>query len=309
MMDVETFQTLPTEKIAQLMRSGEPKTCVFIINGTRRWFMLEHAQVGEDFATAYFEATSKRLVEVCQLLFEHGIDTLLLPTFNPQLMARGAKYLKMMGEALAQLTNHPRFLNFYQKYEVRVRFYGDHSQCLAETPYAHLSKQFDSLTAQTLTHNKHRLFFGICAHDATETLAALAIDYYKKHGHAPNKQTLVEMYYGEYIPPANLFISSGKPHASDMPLMTAGKEQLYFSVSPAFYLDQTQLRSILYDYLYARHSTKVDYKALHPEDWAALRQFFQGNIGKTLGVGARKKEWNLWYPLPQVTLPEDFGGE
>ena len=305
-MNHNTFINLPTAEIAEIVHEQGPEVCVFIINGTRRWFMLEHAQPAQNFASAYFEATSKRLIELCQLLFDHGINTLLLPVFNSQLMARGDHYIKMMGESLPHLTNHPRFLDFYKAYEIRVRFYGAHRHCLARTPYAHLSEQFDQLTAQTLTHTKHQLFYGICAHDAAESLATLAIDYYKANGYVPNKQTLIEMYYGEYVPPANLFISSGKPHTSDMPLMTSGREQLYFSVAPAFYLDQMQLRTILYDYLYTRTAKRSDYKTLQPQDWAQMRQFFQANLGKTLGVGAKKKEWNMWHPLPQVTVPKDF---
>ena len=303
-MDYDTFLNLETAEIAKIVQTEGPQVCAFIFNGTRRWFMLEHAQPEEDFALAYLEATTKRLVELCQLLFDHGINTLLLPTFNPHLMARGERYLKMMGEGISQLTNHPLFLNFYEAYQVRVRFYGDHRQCLAETPYAHLSEQFDEITGQTLTHNKHRLFFGVCAHDATDTLAALAVHYYQKHGQIPNKEALVEMYYGEYIPPAGLFISSGKLHASDMPLMTSGQEQLYFTVAPSFYLEQSQLRAIFYDYLFARTAKRVDYETLQPEDWATLRQFFKANLGKTLGVGVRNHEWDMWYPVPQVTLPE-----
>ncbi len=305
-MDYDSFMNLETAEIAQIVHDQGPEVCVFIINGTRRWFMLEHAPSQDNFAAAYFEATSKRLVELSQLLFDHGLNTLLLPAFNPHLMARGSRYLKMMGQILPQLTSHPRFLDFYRSYGVRVRFYGDHRQCLADTPYAHMSQQFDHLTDQTLAHDKHRLFFGICAHDASETLAALAIAYYQVHSRAPDKRSLVEMYYGEYIPPANIFISSGKPHASDMPLMTAGREQLYFSVAPAFYMDQSQLRAILYDYLYARTAKRADYESLQAEDWAKLRQFFQANQGKTLGVGAKKKEWGMWHPVPQVTMLDEL---
>ena len=305
-MDLDTFLTLPLTETAQIVQTRGLQVCVFIFNGSRRWFILEHAQPEEDFAFAYFESTSKRLIELCQLLFDHGIHTLLLPTFNPQLMARGERYVKMMGEGLSQLTSHPRFLDFYEAYDVRVRFYGEHKQCLSNTPYAYLSEQFDQITSRTLTHNKHRLFFGVCAHDATETLAALAVHYYQEHGKIPDKRALVEMYYGEYIPPANLFVGSGKLHASDMPLMSSSKEQLYFSVAPAFYLDQVQLRTIFYDYLYARTAKKSDYEAMQPEDWMALRQFFQANQGKTLGVGVRNIEWDMWHPIPQVALPEDF---
>ena len=49
-MDLATFQSLPTEKIAQLVRANGQKVCVFPINGTRRWFMLEHGnQATGDF--------------------------------------------------------------------------------------------------------------------------------------------------------------------------------------------------------------------------------------------------------------------
>ena len=305
-MDINTFQNLSTPDIAQLIRVNGPKVCVFIINGTRRWFLLEHGQPTEDFALAYFEATSKRFVEICKLLFEHGLDTLLVPSLNPHLMKRGHRYSKMMAQALTQLTKHPRLLDLYDAHKVRVRFYGDHRQCFTNTSYAHLSNLFDQLTAKTLTYNRHRLFFGVCAHDATETLVDLTIRYYLERGKAPDKRTLTEMYYGEYIPPADIFISSGKLHTSDMPLMTTGTEQLYFSVAPSLYLSQTQLRNILYDYLYTRRKERSDYEAMQPKDWAELRQFYQANLDKTLGIGAKREPWDMWYPLPQVILSERY---
>lgn len=305
-MDIETFQQLPPTEIARQVRETGPKVCVFTINGTRRWFMLEHTQSQEEMASAYFEVVSKRLIELCKLIFDHGIDTLLLPTFNSRLMTRSASYFKMMAEALFRLTDHARFRTFYQEYGVRIRFYGDHRQCFASTPYTHLSDLFDQLTAHTLTQDRHKLFFGVCAQDATETIATLAIRHYTEHGSAPNKHKLTEMYYGEYIPPADLFISSGKLHVSDIPLMTTGQEQLYFSVAPAPYLTRPQLRDILYDYIYTRRKEDANYETMTDEDWKMMHRFYQANLGKTLGVGSKKDEWGIWYPLPQVTLPEDF---
>ena len=309
MLTVEEFQNLAMAEVAQLVRASGPKVCVFIINGTRRWFMIEHARPGQTFASAYFEATSRQLVAICRMLFDHGLDTLLLPAFNPHLMARSDSYFKMMGEALPQLTDHPRFLDFYETYGVRVRFYGDYAQCLAGTPYTHLVDQFDQMAERTRAYNERRLFLGVCAHDATDTLAELAIRYYEEHGRPPDKRALVEMYYGEYVPPANLFISSGKLHASDMPLVSSGREQLYFTVAPAFYLDQAQLRAILYDYLFARSTRRAGYEAMQAEDWATLGRFYRANQGKTLGVGARQRAWGMWYPLPQVILPVGFETE
>jgi len=306
-MEHKIFHKLPTAEIAQLMQADGPKVCVLILNGTRRWFMLEHGHANEDFATAYFEATSKRLIEIWQLLFDHGIHTLLMPSLNPQLMARSDSYLKMITSVFPRLTDHPRFLSFYERYAVRVRFYGDHRQCLAETPHAHISDKFDQLTEQTVGNGRYRLLFGVCAHDATETIIRQAIEHYQQYGHPPDKKMLTKLYYGEYIPPADLVISSGKLHISDMPLMTTGGEHLYFSVAPSLYLSQSQLRDILYDYLYARRKENVTYEAMEEsKEWIALHNFYQKNAGNTLGIGAKLPHSELWYPLPQVIITEDY---
>ena len=298
-MERSTFKSLTTQEIAQLVQADGPKVCVFALNGTRRWFMLEHAQPGEDFATAYLAAITKRYIEISQLLFAHGIHTLLMPALSPYLMARGSGYVQMAATALSQLTNQPQFRNFYDAYKVRVRFYGDYEQCFADTPFAYLPAQFDNLTSQTSDHNQHRLFWGVCAQDATETTIALSIRFYDKQGRPPNKQELITMYYGEPVPPVNIFISSAKLRAFDMPLISSGREDLYYSVSPSPYLTESQLRDILYDHLFARRKEKVDYSALPPEKWAELRTFYQANLGKTLGVGL-KDDSGFWHPTSQI---------
>ncbi|MCA9979072.1 MAG: hypothetical protein KC413_25095 [Anaerolineales bacterium] len=301
-MDRLTFQSLSTPEIARIVQADGPKVCVFALNGTRRWFMLEHAKPNEDFATAYLNAITKRYIEIAQLLFEHGINTLLMPALSPYLMARGSSYIELAATALSQLTKQPQFLDFYNSYKVRVRFYGDYEQCFADTPYAYLPSQFDALTTQTVTNNQHRLLWGVCAHDATETTIALSIRFYEKHGRAPNKQELITMYYGESIPPVNIFISSAKLRAFDMPLINSGREDLYYSVSPSPYFTISQLRDILYDHLFARHKEKVDYSTLQTEKWAELRTFYQTNLSNTLGVG-QKDDAGIWHPTPQVILP------
>ena len=303
-MELEEFQRLPTEDVARLVREAGPKVCVFPINGTRRWFMLEHpAARMEDSASAYLNTITRRLIELYQLLFDHGLDTLLTPSIAPDVMARGEDYMQMAAEGFARLATHPNFLNFYKAYGVRVRFYGDYRRFFDSTPYAYLPDLFDEVTAQTLAHDRHRLFFGLFAHDPTETVAELAIRYYVEHGRVPDRRTLIEMYYGEYIEPVDLFIGFSKFRAFDMPLVTKGTEDLYFTVSPSPYLTQRQLRHILYDHLYIRQGEQ-DYWAMDPDGWALMRDFYRANLEGTLGVGTKYK--GIWYPLPQVKLPAGF---
>ena len=303
-MDLVAFLNLSIPEIAGLVRSSGPKVCVFPINGTRRWFMLEHT-VPEDasWATVYCDVSAERHIDLYRMFFDHGVDTLLTPIFGPDLLERGEEYARMAIEGLVLLATDSRFLTFYKEHDVRVRFYGDYRRFLAETPYSYVSGIFDEATAQTASHKRNRLFFGVCAHDATETIGELAVQHHAQHGCLPDKKALVEMYYGEYVDPVSLFIGFDKPCAFDMPLVATGSEDLYFTVCPSPYLSPQQLRAILYDHLYSRRTGEVDYGTLAVDEWRVMSEFYGANADRTLGVGSRVGR--VWYPLPQVTsLPD-----
>ena len=305
-MDTEIFRHLPRTEVARLVHAAGPKVCVFPINGTRRWFMLEHQPQKQEEMSHYVNVIETRQIEICQMLYDHGLHTLLMPIFGPDLLQRGDEYMQMMAQGLARLATHPNFLTFYRTYGVRVRFYGDFRKHFTATSYSYLSELFDQVTAQTASHNRHRLFYGVCANDASETLAELAIRYHGKHGSTPDKRTLIELYYGEHVPSVDLFIGFDKFCAFDMPLVATGNEDLYFTVSPSPYLTERQLRDILYDHLYARQGGETDYLDMTPEDWNKMRSFYQANLERTLGVGAKQAYGRFWYPLPTVQLPDDF---
>lgn len=307
-MDRTTFLSLPVEEVARLVRQAGTQVCGFPINGTRRWFMLEHPpQHEEDFLTSYLETTQKRHITLYKMIFDHGLETLLAPMFGPDIMERGGEYMRMAADGLTRLITHPDFINFYTSYEVRVRFYGDYRKYFRATEFAYLSDLFDEIAQQTRDHHLHRLFYGVFAHDATETIGELAIRYNEQFGRAPDKQAIIEMYYGEPVPPLNLFIGFDKFCVFDMPLLTTGNEDLYFTVSPSLYLHELQLREILYDHLYTRRCGEPNYDTMSPEDWALMRTFYQANQDVTLGVGGKHQSGGYWYPLSQVKMPPGFG--
>lgn len=308
-MEIERFMTLSVEEIFHLVRESGPVICVFPINGTRRWFLLEFPpetwQV-DDFLAAYLQASIQRQIDLYQLFFSHGVDTLMMPVFGPDLLTRGEGYLQMAIMALSQLAVNPAFLNFYQACGARVRFYGDYRRYLKGTPGEQLIELFDQTTRATAQNNRCRLLFGLFAHDAAETIGEISVRYYQEHHHLPDKRTLVERYYGEYIPPVSLFIGFDKFSAFDMPLVATGSEDLYFTVSPSPYLTGQQLRAILFDHLYARRVEEPDYETLPKESIERMRAFYQTNQERTLGVGFVRD--GFWYPLPQITLPNNFQG-
>ena len=297
MLSLSEFLALPTEEIARLADAAGPQICAFPINGTRRWYLLESGE-GDD----YLKLTARAHITVYRMLYAHGIHTLLAPVFGSDLLERGPEYAEMAVEGLAWLATNPDFLDFYREQDVRVRFYGDYREQLASTPYAHLPDLFDRVTMQTLQHHRHRIFFGVFASSATQAVAQASIRHYSEHGHGPDQRQLLEKYYGENIEPVSFFIGFDKFCVFDLPLLSTGNTNLYFTVSPSLYLTERQLRAILFDHLVARSAPEPDYAALGPLGRDRMRAFYRANVDEVFGLGSLTD--GIWYPRLANYPPE-----
>ena len=298
MIPFEQFLQLPTNEVAALVRASGQKVCGFPVNGTRRWFLFEHAaqtQRGDDFFETYMNASIKNHVELCVMLFEHGIDILLAPVFGRELMRRGDEYTQRVGiDGLVRTATDHNYRQFFEQYDVRVRFYGDYREVLTGTPYEYALGSMYEVTEATKHHKSFRLFFGVFADEVTETISRLSVEHYLAQGSIPDKQTLIRKYYGEELPPVSLFIGFDKFSVFDMPLLTTGAEDLYFSLSPSPYMTQHQLRAILYDHLYIRSAPEPDYTKWTESELRWLREYYRKNRDYPFGVG--KLKFNLWIP-------------
>ena len=305
MIPLEQFLQLPADEVAALVKATGQKVCVFPVNGTRRWFMLEHAdKIGDDFLRAYMDESIKNHVQLCAMLFDHGIDTILAPVFGRELMRRGDEYTKRVGmDGLVRTATDQSYLHFFSQYNVRVRFYGDYRDVLTGTPYEYALKSMYEVTETTKHNSRLRLLFGVFADESVETAARLSVEHYLAHGAVPDKQTLIRRYYGEDLPPVSMFIGFDKFSAFDMPLLSTGEEDLYFSVSPSPYMTVQQLRTILYDHIYMRRVPEPDYTKFSASELDWLRDYYRSNKDKVLGVGRLK--FDLW--IPQITEENDGG--
>ncbi len=299
-MERGKFLDLPKEELTGIVRASETKVCVFPFNGTRRWFLMEHGgKARENFYQSYVEQTTQGYIQIFQLLFEHGIETILAPVFGSEILTRGQEYIRQIGASMGLLAEHADFLAFYEKYNVRVRFYGDYRRELKGTEYAYITDQFDEATKKTSSHKKHRLLYGVFASDATQSIGELSVEHYKKTSKAPSQKELVEAYYGEYIDRANIFIGFEKFAVFDYPMLNWGEESLYFTVAPSLYMTEKQLRDILYDHIYLRPVTEPDYSAMPKKDLAAMREFYLQNRDATHGVGEVRN--GIWYSRSNIT--------
>ncbi len=293
-MDFDTFLNLSRCEVAEEVRRAQATVCAFPINGTRRWLLLDHPAAS---ATDYIDLNSRRHVELYQLLFEHGIDTILAPIYEPVMQKRGEEYQQqIIAQGLAAVATHPAFTNFYEEHQVRVRFYGDYRKIFPGTVCAQLPDLFDRIMQKTQQQQQHRLFFGVSTRRAVENVVELAIQKHAERGQMFDRAELIELYYGEALPPVSLFITSGKFNVFGIPLLETDDTSLYFTVAPSPFLTERQLRAILYDHLYSRRSSaKSSYSDLTSDDLDRMRAFYQGHQETTLGVGTVCH--GTWYPV------------
>jgi tuberculosinol/isotuberculosinol synthase len=296
MISFERFLELPANEVAALVKATGQKVVVFPVNGTRRWFMLEHAdKIGDDFFQAYMDASIENHVHLCSMLFDHGIHTILAPVFGRELMRRGDEYTKRVGmDGLTRTATDTNYREFFEKYKVRVRFYGDYRDVLKGTEHEAVLGFLYEVMESTKNNTSFNLFFGVFADEVTETISRLSVEHYLAHGAVPDRNSLIRKYYGEDLPPVSLFIGFDKFSAFDMPLLATGEEDLYFSVSPSPYMTESQLRAILYDHIYIRRTPEPDYPKMEREELDWLRDYYRANKDKAFGVG--KLKFNLWFP-------------
>ena len=295
MMPFERFLELPTDEVAALVKATGHKVVVFPVNGTRRWFMLEHAdKIGSDFFEAYMDASIKNHVHLCSMLFDHGIHTILAPVFGRELMRRGDEYTKRVGmDGLVRTATDKNYRDFFEKYKVRVRFYGDYRDVLKGTEFESVLGSLYEVMDATKDNAAFNLYFGVFADEVTDTIARLSVEHYLAHGVVPDKGSLIRKYYGEDLPSVSLFIGFDKFSVFDMPLLATGEEDLYFSVSPSPYMTERQLRAILYDHIYVRRTPEPDYTQMHNDELDWLREHYRANKDLAFGVG--KSKFNLWF--------------
>ena len=294
----EEFLNLAPEAVAKLVRAvaGPQQVCVFPINGTRLWFMLEHGdKIQDDWMQSYMDIAGKKHTEIYGRCFQHGLDTIVSPVFGGELLNRGEEYVqRVTADGLSRLATHPDFLSFYKKYQVRVYFYGDYRRQLAATSFSYLADQFDHISQHTANHTRYRLFYGVFASESIEPVAEMTVRFFQKTGRVPTQHELIEMYYGASIEKANIFIGFEKFNVFDYPLLSWGEESLYFTVAPSLYLTDRQLRNILYDYINLSPFQDPNYAEMPVEDFEAMRRFYEVNRETTFGVG--EMSGGIWYP-------------
>jgi hypothetical protein len=265
----EWFQ-LDDQEITRCVTQKVSTVAVYV-NGTRRWF-LSQSQEWHHYAKIAGMAQRR----LSQLLYDHGIQTLIQPMLGYDLLERGPEYLELaIEEGLAELGSQD-YRDWYRRSQIKVTFYGNWTVALSELGFGKITDLLKDVMAETSHYHKHRLLLGIFADEGLDNIVTLAQSV--RQG-----EELIARYYGQPVAPVNLVIGSGQPAIWDLPLLDINKASLYFLQAPTFFLERQTLRRILYDHLYQRINDDELYDNLSTKIWKEPH---------VLGLGQRtEKGW------------------
>ena len=313
--DITWFQNLSTPEVAAIVRE-HVRTVVFAAGGTTRWFILNYLDgwpTDMSYWQGYLRQDGQRFLEIARTFFGHGVHTLFTHAVVPgQLEGKGEEYLHLaLTTGMERIAGSPEFLHFYEEYGVRVRFFGDYRQVLASSQYGGTLARFDEIEKRTRANERHRLYWGFNSkEDQITPVLELAVQFYRDHGRVPSREEVIELYYGEPVEPVDIFISFNRPKTARlMPPLLESRADLYFMIGLSFDFSQSQLRSILYDHLYARKRQHRDYSELSADAFPEMQAFYRLNQGRVIGIGRHYESGAIWHPMPQVRLPSGWDEE
>lgn len=309
----DEFIKLPTEKIREIVHNkGIPKVGVLIPDGTRRWGII-NLNLNPDLETfeeELFKVENKQVIEKVKIFFNHGLDTLFMPGVTHGNFKRTGQYVDTVTNiGLKFIFNDQSWFDFYEKYDVKVKIYGD-LKYVKKMGYDQVIKWIKNVEELTKNNSSYKIFHGLACSNSFESirLVNMAIDFYKKNIRSPSKEELIKLYYGEKVDEVDFFLRPTVIRDSDIqPLLISGrKTQFYFPISPVLSFTKEMYREILYDMLFSRMITmsRKQWKRenLNRQQIEYLKKYYDLNKSSIIGIG--KRIGNLWVPLPQVKLEE-----
>jgi undecaprenyl diphosphate synthase len=313
------FLKLSTKEISKIVRhEGRPKVGVFIPDGTRRsaMFFLGLKPDDNDFEEKYIEIEGKKFLENTKIIFDHGLHTLFIPSLKHENYDRKKKSIDaIIYSAIKSMLIGDDWLEFYDKYGVKVKVYGD-LDFVTRKGYPEVTEWAKEIEKRTKHNKKHRIFNGIACSNRYELprLMDLAIDFYINNNRKPTDKEKIRLYYDEDVDDVDFLIRATAVRDSDIqpPIISGRKTQMYFFVAPNHISFSTEVfREILYDLLYCRSpvfgNLSYSNSILKKINVEYIKNYYLINRSEILGVG--EKIGPFWVPRISIKMPKNQKGD
>jgi len=278
---LEEFLAAPVEEVAQVA----PITMIYAPGGTRRQAAFEEIEAWSDDFIGWVR---ENLFKSSELIFRYGVKHLVLPFITPGNLQEVNRYRGVLLERAKWAVSGVESQVDYRRLGWRVRLLG--SESLPELKMA--AEYLIENTPMQSPHTLHWLAVADAASQWSELLAAV------HHSQAKTRAEAIIALYGEAIPPATLYLATGKPTISFdlIPPLLVGQIQCYWDQQPGYTLNETRLRTIFYDYAYLRPTWRAE-KLERAKEALVNRPAWEA--APMLGLGMRLGPF--WYPAPMTS--------
>lgn len=289
------FLNMPTPDLRQIVQQRQtPAVGVFLADGNRRLVMTQtRLEPGTDaFYQSYLTIVTGYFMKNLETFFEHGINTLFFPLFGQSLLERDEKFRQSVLPGLTStLFSSDSWLQFYRRLDIRVKVYGSPHKLEHAFPGKQLEWKIEQAVESTAGHRSHTLYYGFFSVPwlVSDPQMFTKVDRFTAdHCKEPGRNELIQLYYGETVPPADFFINSTRiAGLGALPPLICGKEtKIYTLTAPAIYaLGKDTFREILYDLLVSRQPSQQGKPDRESID--ALNDFYTENRFTVTGTGKR----------------------
>lgn len=278
---------MPVEDVRKIA----PTTFIYAASGTRRAAALAGEPTKGD---AFANWTQRQLFQCVALIFQYGIRNLFMPMLGPsQFKEETSHYSENLWDWFIDGLTGERAIEHYRHVGWRVRI-----ACSAYIPQ--ITAAGEKLKTETPMDTPHTLWcYVVPKFDLPHQWIVKA----SKKVQTLAKDEIVKALYGEVIPPASIYLGTGKPLISTLqlpPFLVESETQCYWNQRPGYSLDERQLRLIFYDYAYLRKTWKKDKTGRAQQ---ALNHRDMWENGSILGLGTRLGPF--WYPQSIVDPLDD----
>lgn len=289
------FLNMPTPDLRQIVRQRKtPAAGVFLADGNRRLVMTQtRLEPGTDaFYQSYLTIVTGYFMKNLETFFEHGVNTMFFPLFGQSLLERDERFKQSVLPGLTSiLFSSEPWQQFYRRLDIRVKVYGSPQKLEHAFPGKQLPQQIAQAVQSTAGHKSHTLYYGFFSVPwlvSDPQMLQRVNRFAAAHGREPDRNQLIQLYYGETVPPADFFINSTRISGlGALPPLICGKEtKIYTLTAPAIYaLGRETFREILYDLLVCRQPPQQGEPGEETID--ALNDFYTANRFTVTGIGKR----------------------
>ncbi len=277
-VSLEAFLRQPLDDI----RAVAPETVIYGVAGTRRSAALANVnEQSQDFPVWLLEQMTRCLA----LILDHGVHHLIIPLLVPgSFREETPGYREHLWRWLDLLTTPSSLADFTQRgWWVRM-LYSEVSPRLAR-----LDRKLQRATAGNTAGPG--IWFSVVEDFDLPYRHLMTV--LKRPG-VNSVEDAVVATFGRQVPPAELFLCTGKPRHSPAvaaPLAVRGELECYWTQRPGYTLDAETLRTLLYDFAFLRSTWRPD-KRGRAVAAVAHRELWEN--APILGVGERRG--SFWFP-------------